>query len=187
MKVVKNAESLIDQVDFDELVFGRTFTDHMVVCEFKNGKWGEMEIGPLRSFDMHPATHALHYGQAVFEGLKAYRTDDGKVNLFRVKDNISRLNRSAERLHMPSIDEDRMLEALQKWLSLDAAWVPQQHQGSLYIRPFMIATSHTLRAVPSEESLYAYRLARWFLLQSAYSCQSGNEVHTSSSRRSRCI
>lgn len=149
MKVIKKEGSDIGSVDFNNLVFGRKFTDHMISCEYDGESWGEMVIEPLHEIAMHPATHVFHYGQAVFEGLKAYRTVNGDVNLFRVKDNLNRLNRSSERMAIPSIDPDKVLEAIDAWMKLDKEWVPGVDQGSLYIRPFVIATSPTLYAVPS--------------------------------------
>lgn len=149
MEVRKAESSHIGSVDFDNLIFGRTFTDHMIQCDYDGEQWGEIVVKPLESFQMHPASQVLHYGQAVFEGLKAYRTDEGKVNLFRVTDNLRRLNVSAERLAIPPINPDVVLKALEEWLKLDYNWVPAQHQGSLYIRPFLFATSNTLRAMPS--------------------------------------
>ncbi len=149
MIVNKSHHSTIENIDFDQLVFGHAFTDHMLSCDFHDGRWGDIEIGPLKMLEMHPASHVFHYGQAIFEGLKAYRTDDGGLNIFRLKDNIRRLNLSAERMAIPPVDADKVYEALLQWMTLDKDWVPGQHQGSLYIRPFIIATSPTLRAVPS--------------------------------------
>ena len=123
----------------------------MVVADFQKGQWGEMAIGPVEAFQMHPATHVFHYGQAVFEGFKAYRLQDGSLNLFRIKDNISRLNQSARRLAIPQLDVDKVYEAIVQWMDMERKWVPAETQGSLYIRPFIIATSKTLRAVPSDQ------------------------------------
>lgn len=141
--------SAIGDVDFDNLVFGRTFTDHMIECDYADGEWGEFVIKPLENLSVHPALHVFHYGQAVFEGLKAYKTDGGKVNLFRVKDNLKRLNVSAARMAIPEIDESKTLEVIKRWMEIDKQWVPSQAQGTLYLRPFLIATSPTLRAIPS--------------------------------------
>ena len=149
MRVSESKSSALSNVDFDQLVFGKAFTDHMVVAEYDGEQWSEMQIQPFGPMEYHPASHVFHYGQAVFEGLKAYRTDKGQVNLFRADDNIARLNKSAQRLAIPSINEEMLMKALTSWLELDKDWVPQQHQGSLYIRPFIIATSPTLRAIPS--------------------------------------
>ncbi len=149
MQIRRCDRSGVDKIDFDNLVFGRTFTDHMICCDFDGEQWGEFIIKPLEPIAMHPGTHVLHYGQAVFEGLKAYRTDNNRINLFRIKDNLARLNTSAERMAIPAIDEDKVLEAVKVWMDLDKAWVPGQDQGSLYLRPFLFATSPTLRAIPS--------------------------------------
>lgn len=149
MEVRRAEHSAIDKVDFNNLTFGRVFTDHMISCDYEDGKWGDMVIKPLENLNVHPAMHVFHYGQAVFEGLKAYKTDTGDINLFRIQDNLKRLNRSANRMAIPAIDVNSTLEAIKQWMELDKAWVPNQQQGTLYLRPFLIATSPTLRAIPS--------------------------------------
>lgn len=137
-------------MDLTNLEFGMLFTDHMIECDYKDGKWGKFQIKPVEALSLHPATHVFHYGQAVFEGLKAYKTEKG-INLFRVKDNLARLNTSLERMAMPQIDEQKVLDAMLHWLEMDKEWVPGKEYGSLYIRPFVISTSSMLRAVPSKE------------------------------------
>ena len=151
MEILRCSESGRSKVDFDQLEFGKTFTDHMVEATFEHGQWGEMKIKPLEPLVMHPGSHVLHYGQAIFEGLKAYRTQGDEVNLFRVRDNISRLNRSAARMAMPELNEGKVLEAITAWMELERDWVPGADQGTLYLRPFVISTSTTLRAMPSDQ------------------------------------
>ncbi len=151
MKINKVINSKIKKVDFDNLEFGKVFSDHMVVCTFKDGKWNEAEIKEYQPFSLNPATHVFHYGQAVFEGMKAYNSKDGKTLLFRPLENIRRLNRSAHRLCMPKIDETIFLQCLTKLIELDKDWIPKKENQSLYIRPFMIATSEFIRATPADE------------------------------------
>lgn len=136
------------------LGFGTIFTDHMFNMDYNIEKgWHNPRIDPYGPISMDPSTMVLHYGQSIFEGLKAYRTDNGKIQLFRPKNNFNRLNESAKRLCIPEIDEDFALEALVQLLSLDKDWVPGAHGTSLYIRPTIIAmdpyvglrSSHTYR------------------------------------------
>jgi len=140
--------------DNTTLGFGTIFTDHMFNMDYSIEKgWHNPRIDPYGPISMDPSTMVLHYGQSIFEGLKAYRTDNGKIQLFRPKNNFKRLNGSAKRLCIPEIDEDFALEALVKLLSLDKDWVPGAHGTSLYIRPTIIAmdpyvglrSSHTYR------------------------------------------
>ena len=142
--------SNVSAVDFNNLEFGRVFTDYMLVSAFNGTEWSTPSIEPLRPLSIHPGAAMLHYGQTVFEGLKAYKTNDGRVNLFRLRDNLSRLNRSAERMAMAQIDEEVMYQAIVKYIELQRDWIPQRDQGSLYIRPYILATDDTLRAKPSE-------------------------------------
>ena len=137
-------------VDFDNLEFGKVFADTMVVADYDGEKWSEFEVKSLETMAMHPATSVFHYGQAIFEGLKAYKSDDGRINIFRLKDNIARLNKSAHRMMMPQLDADKVEEIIKDFVASNKAWIPAKHQGSLYIRPFMISTDPTLRAVSSK-------------------------------------
>tara|TARA_B100000767_G_C19749833_1_gene530241 strand:- start:663 stop:1760 length:1098 start_codon:yes stop_codon:yes gene_type:complete len=132
--------SRLDQVDFDNLDFGRVFSDHMFVMEYEDGKWQRGAVEPYGPFTMSPASMVFHYGQAIFEGMKAYRSQDGSVSLFRPGKNIERFNTSARRLCMPEVPEDVFMEALAALVKLDEAWVPSGDEASLYVRPFMIAT-----------------------------------------------
>lgn len=148
--------SRLSQVNFDELVFGRTFSDHMFVMEYEDGKWSKGKIEPYGPFTMSPASMVFHYGQAIFEGMKAYRLTDGSVSLFRPGKNIARFNKSAERMCMPQVPEDIFMEALTTLVKIDQNWVPQSDQASLYIRPFMIATDSFVGVRPSEK--YAFSI-----------------------------
>lgn len=155
IEIEKIAKSRIEEVNFDNLEFGKTFSDHMLICEFKNGQWQEMKILPYDSFKLSPANSAIHYGQSIFEGLKAHRGKDGEVRVFRPDMNAKRLNESAERMCMPAIPENMFLEGLRTLINLDEAWVPGSEGSSLYIRPFMFATDEFLGVRPSENYLFA--------------------------------
>ncbi|MDR3262721.1 MAG: branched-chain amino acid aminotransferase [Clostridiales bacterium] len=126
--------------DFAKLGFGKYMSDHMLVMDYADGKWGEPEIVPYDTFKIDPATQILHYGQGLFEGLKAYKTADGKITLFRPRDNILRMNKGADRLCMPKLDVDKILSALYELVKTDADWIPTTEGTSLYIRPAMFCT-----------------------------------------------
>ena len=131
-------------------VFGRTLTDHMVIMDFEPEKgWHDLRIVPYAPLLMDPASSCMHYGQAIFEGMKAYRHPDGKIALFRPMENFKRLNESAWRMCIPEADPEVMLEALLKLIELEKDWVPSAEASSLYIRPFMIATDPALGLRPS--------------------------------------
>ena len=150
MKINQIKDSNLKNVDFNQLDFGKTFSDYMMVMDHDGHSWSEYSIEPLKALNFHPAMSVFHYGQAVFEGLKAYKLDSGKVNIFRLHDNLNRFNNSTERLLMPQIDIPQALDAIKKFVELQREWVPNRSQGSLYVRPFMISTDNTLRAVPSK-------------------------------------
>jgi branched-chain amino acid aminotransferase len=138
--IQKIEHSTINQVDFDNLLFGKNFTDHMLIADYCDGAWQTPKIMPLANFSLHPGTASFHYGQAIFEGLKAHRNDEGHVSIFRMEENLYRMNRSAERMAMPQIPEDLFLEGIKKLVELDQKWVPEGKDKSLYIRPFMFST-----------------------------------------------
>lgn len=138
------------EVDFNNLPFGRIFSDHMFIAEFRNGEWGSFEISPYRNLEYSPALLALHYGQTIFEGLKAYRNELGEVLMFRPKDNFARLARSANRMCLAEMPVDLAFEALRQLLLVDANWVPNTPDASLYIRPFMFASEQFIGVKPSE-------------------------------------
>ena len=133
-------KSKIQSVDFDNLSFGTIFSDHMFVCDYADGAWSEPEIIPYAPIQLDPSASALHYGQAIFEGMKAYKDDHGDVWLFRPDQNIKRLNKSAERLAIPQFPEGLFLKGLHKLIDLDRDWVQSGVGNSLYIRPFMFAS-----------------------------------------------
>jgi len=133
------------------LEFGRTFTDHMFIADYTEGKgWTDSRIVPYEPLQIDPAAIIFHYGQTVFEGLKAYKSEEGKVRLFRPEQNMKRLNKSSDRISMPQMDESFALDALKKLIAIDKDWIPTAEGTSLYIRPFIIATEPYLGVEPSK-------------------------------------
>ena len=149
--VEKASVSKIDQVDFQNLSFGTVFTDHMFFCDYKDGMWQTPQIIPYQPLAMEPSSRVFHYGQAVFEGMKAYRDDDGGVWMFRPDENFNRINKSSVRLQMPEFPEEYFFEGLKTLLQLDSEWIKPGVGNSLYIRPFVIATQAGILAAPSDE------------------------------------
>lgn len=134
----------------NQLVFGKYFTDHMFILDYEEEKgWHSARIVPYQPITLDPAARVFHYGQTVFEGLKAYLTADQKVLLFRPEQNFKRLNRSNERISIPALDEELALEALRQLIVTDRDWIPNEEGTSLYIRPFIIATQASLGVAPS--------------------------------------
>ncbi len=141
--------------DESKLVFGRMFSDHMFIMDYRSGEgWREARIVPYHTLQMDPAAMVLHYGQGIFEGLKAYRWKDGKIRLFRPRKNWERFNRSAARMCMPQVDVDFQFKVVETLLALDHEWVPHSVGSSLYIRPTMIASEPHLGVRPASEYLY---------------------------------
>ncbi|KMS59862.1 branched-chain amino acid aminotransferase [Novosphingobium barchaimii LL02] len=132
--------------------FGTNFTDHMVTIDWTEGQgWHDAVIGPRQPIALDPAAAVLHYAQEIFEGLKAYKQADGSISLFRPEANAARFNRSAERLAMPELPEALFVEAIEKLVALDRAWIPEGEGSSLYLRPFMIATEAFLGVRPAKQ------------------------------------
>ncbi|MAO46843.1 MAG: branched chain amino acid aminotransferase [Crocinitomicaceae bacterium] len=132
--------SAINQVDFNNIAFGKVFSDHVFVMDYLDGEWQKGSIEPYGPMSMSPASMVFHYGQAIFEGMKAYRQQDGNASLFRPGDNIKRFNLSAVRMSMPEVPADIFMQALVELVGIDNQWVPSKDDASLYIRPFMFAT-----------------------------------------------
>ncbi|WP_299395620.1 branched-chain amino acid aminotransferase [uncultured Gelidibacter sp.] len=147
--IVKSETSKIDAVDFENLTFGRIFTDHMFICDYENNEWQTPRIIPYQPMTMDPSARVFHYGQAVFEGMKAYKDDNGKVWMFRPEDNFNRINKSAARLAMPEFPKEYFFNGITKLLQMDSAWVKPGKGNSLYVRPFIIATDPAISASPS--------------------------------------
>ena len=141
--------SKIDSVDFENITFGNTFTDHMLICDYKQGVWEKPVIKPYEPFLIDPSAKVFHYGQAIFEGMKAYKDDNDEVWLFRPEQNYERFNKSAVRLAMPEVPEDVFMDGLKKLLQIEKQWVKKGMGNSLYIRPFMIATGPGVVAAPA--------------------------------------
>lgn len=139
IKTEKVSKSRLPEADLDNIIFGRLFTDHMLVADFVNGEWQQPSIVPYGNISLSPATTALHYGQEIFEGLKAFKDKNGEAYLFRPQANLERMNRSAERMVMPAIPEEIFMEGIRQLIKLDSGWIPTQKGSALYIRPFMFA------------------------------------------------
>jgi branched-chain amino acid aminotransferase len=150
VKVNKTNQSKIGEVNWESLQFGRVFSDHMLVMDFKDGQWQEAHIEPFGNINFHPATSAIHYGQSIFEGLKAYRGQHGDVSVFRPEMNARRFAESCERMCMPVIPEEVFVELVRKLVEVDSQWIPSLDGYSLYIRPFMFATDEFVGIRPSE-------------------------------------
>lgn len=135
------------------LVFGSVFTDHMFIMDYSQGAWQRARITPYRPLSLDPAALVLHYGQGIFEGMKAHKRND-RIYLFRPEQNMERMNRSAQRMVMPTFDSTFVLEALEKLLLIEKRWIPTKPGTSLYIRPTMIATEPKLGVKPSDEYLF---------------------------------
>jgi branched-chain amino acid aminotransferase len=149
--VDKVKKSKLTNIDFDNLTFGKTFTDHMLECTWRNGSWGDVHIKPYGPIEVEPSMKVFHYGQAIFEGMKAFKDADGDVHLFRPEDNWKRMNASAQRLAMPTLPEEIFMDGLKHLVDLDREWVRQGEGVSLYLRPFMVASENGVAAAPSTE------------------------------------
>ncbi|MBL7892618.1 MAG: branched-chain amino acid aminotransferase [Bacteroidia bacterium] len=148
--VKKTAKSRIAELDEANLGFGKIFSDHMFIADYRDGQWTEASITPYDKLPFSPSSSMMHYGQSIFEGMKAYRAEDGKVLLFRPLANQKRLNISAVRMAMPTIPEELFMDGLLQLLKMDSNWVPKGEGASLYIRPFLIATDEYIGVKPSD-------------------------------------
>ncbi len=150
IKITKTQNSRLSEVDFNNIPFGRIFSDHMFVADYRKGEWADLRIVPFERFPIHPAAMALHYGQAIFEGMKASKSFDGKPLFFRPEMHAKRFNNSARRMCMPDVPESLFLEGLHRLAGLDSAWIPPQEGSALYIRPYMFANDEFIGVKPSE-------------------------------------
>lgn len=150
ISVKKIAKSRVTEFDVNNVPFGKCFSDHMFIAEYSDGKWQKAYIVPYGDVPLSYAMSALHYGQAIFEGMKAYKNDKNEVSLFRPTENFTRLNKSAIRMAMPEVPEEIFMGGLMELLKLDSEWVPSSDTGSLYIRPFIIATDEAIGVKASE-------------------------------------
>lgn len=142
--------SRLPRVDFSNLPFGKVYTDHMLIADYQHGAWQSVRIVPYGHISISPASPALHYGQSIFEGMKAYRNERGEALVFRPLDNWKRLNRSAERMCLPEVPEELFMQGLQTLIELDRNWIPDVPGSSLYIRPFLFSADEYIGIRPSE-------------------------------------
>jgi len=149
--IVRATSSKINEIDFENLAFGNIFTDHMLMCDFKDGKWQKPTIKPYEPFLLDPSAKVFHYGQAIFEGMKAYKDNNDDVWLFRPDENFHRFNNSAKRMAMPEVPEEIFLGGLHEILKIEKEWVRKGKGNTLYIRPFMIAIGTGVIAAPSSQ------------------------------------
>jgi len=154
MNISKAQTSKINSIDFDKLAFGKTFTDHMFICRYQDGKWQDPEIKPYQSLTLDPSSSVFHYGQAVFEGMKAFKDDQDQIWLFRPEENFKRINRSANRLQIPEFPESYFFDGLNTLLSMDKDWIKPGKGNSLYIRPFVFASQASVQASAANEYFF---------------------------------
>ena len=149
--VRKAEKSKLSDLSLENIPFGKYMSDHMLEADYEDGEWKNVNIRPYEPLLIEPSLAAIHYGQAIFEGIKAYRTPTGEAQIFRPIDNFRRFNRSAIRMEMPEVTEEIFMEGMKQLIRLDIDWIPSQEDHSLYIRPFMFSTSETIGVKPSEK------------------------------------
>ena len=149
LEINKVQKSKIEEVNFDNLVFGEIFTDHIFECDYANGEWQNPKIKPYGPIQLAPSAKVFHYGQAVFEGMKAYKDEDDQIWLFRPDENFKRINKSSARLAIPEFPEEFFFNGLEELLKLEKDWIKKGFGNSLYIRPFVIATEECVSANPA--------------------------------------
>lgn len=146
----KVERSRLHDVNLENIPFGRNFTDHMLEVDYEDGEWKTPEIKAYQPLIVDPSLAVFHYGQAIFEGIKAYKTKEGKVHIFRPEDNFKRFNISAKRMQMPEVPEHIFMDGMKMLVNMDQAWVPAKEDHALYIRPFMISTDRAVGVKPSD-------------------------------------
>ena len=156
MKIIKAKTSKISNVDFENLTFGKQFTDHMFICDYNNNTWNNARIVPYQNIEISPSARVFHYGQAIFEGMKAYKNSSGEIFMFRPDENFIRFNKSSRRLAIPEIDKEIFFNGLVELLKIDSNWIKEGYENSLYIRPFVIASEPTISA--SEALEYSFMI-----------------------------
>lgn len=147
--------SALERFDFERIEFGKQPTDHIFIAEFRDGTWQDPRIEKFQPFTLSPLALCLHYGQTVFEGMKAFRQQDGRIQIFRMEKHFNRFNKSLDRLCMPLVDRDLFYNALESLVRIDQDWLPDKDGISLYIRPFVIATEPRLGVKISDEYIFA--------------------------------
>lgn len=150
IQITRTQNSRLATLDFNNLPFGRVFTDHMFVADYEGGTWVNPRIEPFAPFEMHPASMVLHYGQAIFEGMKATKNQEGQPMLFRPEMHVQRINASARRMCMPEVPADLFLDGLHALVGLEADWIPSGDDSALYLRPFMFSTDEFIGVKPSD-------------------------------------
>ncbi len=150
ISITKIQGSKLNDLSLENLPFGKYFTDHMLEADYENGEWKNVEIKPYQPLLLEPSLAALHYGQSIFEGMKAFKNEDGEAFIFRPFDNLKRFNISAARMNMPELPEEIFIEGMRQLIGLDKNWIPNKKDHSLYIRPLMFATDTMLGVRPSE-------------------------------------
>ncbi|MFA5670342.1 MAG: branched-chain amino acid aminotransferase [Balneolaceae bacterium] len=154
IKIQKAETSRIQEIDFDNLDFGRKLSDHMFVMEYDNGVWHDAEVKPYGPIQIEPALNTLHYGQAIFEGMKAFYVDENTVNIYRPEEHHARFNNTARRMCIPETDYDTFISALEELVKIDNQWIPKKQGTALYIRPFIFASDNFLAARTSTKFSY---------------------------------
>ncbi len=150
ISITKAERSKLQDLNLDNMPFGKYFTDHMLEADFENGEWKNIEIKPYQPLLLSPSLAVLHYGQAIFEGIKAYKDTEGKAYIFRPYDNYKRFNISAERMQMPAVPEELFMEGMRQLIEIDQNWIPTTEDHSLYIRPFMFSSDELIGVRPSD-------------------------------------
>jgi branched-chain amino acid aminotransferase len=151
ISIKKVQNSRINEVDFDNIPFGRVYSDHMFIADYEDGQWSDLRIVPYENLSLAPASSVIHYGQSVFEGLKAYKNNSGEAVVFRPEANAKRLNKSAERMCIPEVPEELFMQAMTELLNVDKDWIPNKENTALYIRPFVFAMDDYIGIKPSEK------------------------------------
>lgn len=154
IKVIQTTNSGLGKVDFNNLEFGKYISDHMLVADYNNGSWHAPEVQPFGNLSVSPAALALHYGQAIFEGMKAFKLKNGSINLFRPTKHYSRLKKSCERMCMPIMEEAVFIKGLEALLKTDSNWIPESDGAALYIRPVMFASEEKFGVKVADEYKY---------------------------------
>lgn len=149
--ITKIERSKLNDINLENIPFGKYMTDYMLEVDYEDGKWQTPEIKPYQPLLMQPSLAAIHYGQSIFEGVKAYKNPQGEAYIFRPQDNFRRFNKSAERMQMPTVPEEIFMEGMRQLIKLDSNWIPAKEDHSLYIRPFMFSTDETIGVKPSDK------------------------------------
>ncbi len=151
INITRVERSKLNDINLENIPFGKFFTDHMLEVDYEDGEWKNAEIKPYQPLLLDPSLAAIHYGQAIFEGIKAYKNAEGEAFIFRPLDNYKRFNQSAERMQMPQVPEELFMEGMRLLIEMDKNWIPNQEDHSLYIRPFMFSSDHMIGVRPSEK------------------------------------